>query len=88
MPKKIGTTFVPRNPVARSPLLKKGGAHQTTKTTDRRNVRQAVKSQLEDWRGDLEFERSLKDESSFDGPMIRINSKRAFDTLTARLKMM
>lgn len=66
MPKKIGTTIVPRNPVARSPLLKKGGAHQTTKTTDRRNVRQAVKSQLEDWREDLEFERSLKDESSFE----------------------
>ena len=66
MPKKIGTTIVPRNPVARSPLLKKGGAHQVTKTTDRRNTRQAVKSQLEDWRDDLAFERSLKDQSSFD----------------------
>ena len=64
MPKKIGTTFVPRNPIARSPLLKKGGAHQTTKTTDRRNTRQVVKSQLDDWRDDLQFERSLKDESS------------------------
>jgi hypothetical protein len=66
MPKKIGTTIVPRNPVARSPLLKKGGAHQVTKTTDRRNTRQAVKSQLEDWRDDLAFERSLMDESSCD----------------------
>lgn len=70
MSKKIGTTVVPRNPVARSPLLKKGGAHQTTKTTDRRNTRQEVKSQLEDWRDDLAFERSLKDESSFDESLI------------------
>lgn len=65
MPKKIGTTIVPRNPVARSPLLKKGGAHQVTKTVERRNNRQAVESLLEDWRDDLNFERSLKDESSF-----------------------
>lgn len=64
MPKKIGTTIVPRNPVARSPLLKKGGAHQSIKMTDRRNSRQAVKSQLDDWRNDLQFERSLKDEGS------------------------
>lgn len=67
MPRRvIGTsgtiTIVPRNPVARSPLLQKGGAHQTTKTSDRRNARQALEGQLEDWREDLEFERSLKDE--------------------------
>lgn len=73
MPKKIGATIVPRNPVARSPLLKKGGAHQVTKTVERRNNRQAVESQLEDWRDDLAFERSLKDESSFDlSPFLKI----------------
>ncbi len=66
MPKKIGTTIVPRNPVARSPLLKKGGAHQISKTAGRRNNRQVLKNQLDDWRDDLNFERSLKDESSFD----------------------
>lgn len=67
MPRRItttaglqGTTLVPRNPVARSPLLRKGGAHQQTKTNQRRNASQALEGQLEDWRDDLEFERSLK----------------------------
>ena len=65
MPRRvIGTsgiiTAVPRNPVARSPLLRKGGAHQETKTNQRRNARQALEGQLEDWREELEFERSLK----------------------------
>jgi hypothetical protein len=68
MPRRIvttggyrGTTLVPRNPIARSPLLRKGGAHQETKTKQRRNARQALESQLEDWRDELEFERSLKE---------------------------
>jgi len=56
----VGNTIVPRNPVARSPLLHKGGVHQETKTNQRRNARQALEGQLEDWREDLEFERSLK----------------------------
>lgn len=54
-------TTVPRNPVARSPLLRKGGAHQETKTNQRRDARRALEGQLEDWREELEFERSLKD---------------------------
>ncbi len=54
------TTSVPRNPVARSPLLRKGGAHQETKTSQRRNARQALEGQLDDWREELEFERSLE----------------------------
>ncbi len=54
------TTQVPRNPVARSPLLKKGGAHEPSKTNQRRNARYALEAQLEDWREELEFERSLK----------------------------
>jgi len=62
MSKKIGTTLVPRNPVARSPLLKRGGAHTQSKTSARRQVRQTIESQLEDWRDDLEFERSLRDD--------------------------
>lgn len=66
MPRRvIGTngtmTTVPRNPVARSPLLRKGGAHQDTKTSQRRNARHALEGQLEDWREELEFERSLRD---------------------------
>lgn len=55
-----GMTTVPRNPVARSPLLRKGGAHQETKTSQRRNARHVLDGQLEGWREDLEFERSLK----------------------------
>ncbi len=54
------TTQVPRNPVARSPLLKKGGAHEPSKTNERRNAKHALEMQLEDWREELEFERSLK----------------------------
>lgn len=72
MPKKIGTTLVPRNPVARSPLLKKGGAHQTTQTSDRRRDRQSLNRQMEDWREELAFERSLKDESAVD-PILLCN---------------
>lgn len=54
------TTQVPRNPVARSPLLKKGGAHEPSKTTQRRNDKHALETQLENWREELDFERSLK----------------------------
>lgn len=65
MPRRIiGTTLVPRNPVARSPLLRKGGAHQETKTNQRRNARQALDGQLEGWREELAFERSLKKEGN------------------------
>jgi len=68
MPRRIITntgsiTTVPRNPVVRSPLLRKGGVHQETKTSQRRGARQALNQQLEDWRDDLAFERGLKDES-------------------------
>ncbi len=65
MPRRIVSslgviTQVPRNPVARSPLLKKGGAHEPSKTNQRRNAKHALETQLEDWREELEFERSLK----------------------------
>ena len=56
-------TVVPRNPVARSPLMKKGGVHEKSKTAKRRENNQALKSQLEDWREELEFERSLRSNS-------------------------
>ena len=57
-------TVVPRNPVARSPLMKKGGVHEKSKTAKRRENNQALKSQLEDWREELEFERSLRSNSN------------------------
>lgn len=56
-------TLVPRNPVARSPLLRKGGVHEKSKTAKRQINRQSVKSQLNDWREELEFERSLRSNS-------------------------
>lgn len=47
----------PRNPVARSPLMRKGGAHQTGESAQRQHKRQALQYQLDDWRDELEFER-------------------------------
>ena len=53
-------TVRPRNPVARSPLLRKGGVHEKTKTVKRRDTKQKIEAELESWRGDVDFERSLK----------------------------
>ena len=66
MPSRINKNLIlpslkPRNPVVRSPLLQRGGAHQTSKTSLRQGARQALETQLDDWREDLEFERSLRD---------------------------
>lgn len=66
MPRRINNndtgsmTLVPRNPVARSAQMNKGGVHQETKTSQRQHARQALGAELESWRDDLEFERSLK----------------------------
>ena len=65
-------TVVPRNPVARSPLMRKGGVHEKSKTAKRRENNQALKSQLEDWREELEFERSLRSNSDL---IYRLNLK-------------
>ena len=50
----------PRNPIARSPLMKKGGVHEKSKTTQRRGSKESVKGELEDWRNDVKFEESVK----------------------------
>ena len=52
----------PRNAAARSPLMKKGGVHEKTKTSKRRASKESVKGDLEDWREDVKFERSVKSE--------------------------
>lgn len=58
-------TSAPRNPVARSPLMRKGGVHEKTATTKRRQVRKKIETELEDWREAVEFElevqKGLKD---------------------------
>ena len=56
------TSIKPRNPAARSPLMKKGGAHEKTKTSKRRSAKESVKGDLKDWRDDVKFERSVKNE--------------------------
>jgi hypothetical protein len=56
------TSTKPRNPAARSPLMKKGGVHEKTKTSKRRSSKESVKGDLEDWRDDVKFERSVKNE--------------------------
>lgn len=61
MPRRIGSTLVPRNPVARTLATRRGGAHDTSKSSERRNVRNHLNDQLENWREDLEFERELKE---------------------------
>jgi len=65
MPTKNRGTVVPRNPVARSPLLQKGGVHEESKTAKRQQNRQALNAQLDDWREEVEFERSLRSDSDF-----------------------
>ena len=61
MPRRIGSTLVPRNPVARTLATRRGGAHQASKASERRNVRSNLDNQLETWREDLEFERELNE---------------------------
>jgi len=38
----------PRNPVARSPLMKKGGVHQKSRTSERQREKDAVQSELDE----------------------------------------
>ncbi len=46
-----------RNPVARSPLLRKGGAHQESRTAARQSQRQSLRKEAEDWRLELGLEK-------------------------------
>jgi len=63
MPTNKSGTRVPRNPVALSPLLRKGGVHEKSKTAKRQQNRQALSEQLDNWREELEFERELRSDS-------------------------
>lgn len=38
-----------RNPVARSPLLRKGGPHQRGRSGERRQLHQALEAELDEW---------------------------------------
>lgn len=51
----------PRNPVARSPLMRKGGVHEKSATAKRQQAREGLNRQLDDWQDDLAFEREMQD---------------------------
>lgn len=61
MVKKVGNTLKPRNPVARSPLLRRSGAHQPKRSTQRRAARDSVLSELDEWRDELDDDRVVRD---------------------------
>lgn len=56
----MSQTLKPRNPVARSLLLRKGGVHQKSATAKRQHVRTGLNRQLDDWEDDLAFEREMQ----------------------------
>lgn len=49
------------NPIARNPLLRKGGAHQHSRSTDRRQVREALNHAVEEWANEAERDDSEDD---------------------------
>ena len=66
MPRRIGNTTVPRNHVARSLMLRRGGAHQRSRTSERQQNRARVRELTDDWREELEFEREVSIENEED----------------------
>lgn len=49
-----------RNHVARSPLLRKGGAHTKSTSSERQSEKREVEEIKENWREELDFERQIK----------------------------
>lgn len=60
MPRRVGNTIVPRNPVARSASMRRGGVHARGRTAERMGSRARVRELTEDWREELEFEREVR----------------------------
>lgn len=44
----------PRNPVARSPIMKKGGVHQKSRSSERRQENRAIEVELDTWAEDAD----------------------------------
>jgi len=57
MPRRIGNTIVPPNPVAQSASKRRAGVHQRGRTAERQRSRARVRDLTDDWREDLAFER-------------------------------
>lgn len=54
-------TIIPRNPVARSPLMHKGGVHEKSKTVRRQQANNTMQEELQDWREAVQFELEIRD---------------------------
>lgn len=67
MTKKVGNTLVPRNPVAKSLLMKRCGALAAKQSTQRSASREALQAELGDWREDPEDLRSAGSGSNTKG---------------------
>ncbi len=53
-----------RNPVARSPLLRKGGAHVKSKTGQRLNARLATHAAIEEWLDDRDDDHTMQEQKN------------------------
>ena len=53
----------PRNPVAQSPLMRKGGVHEKSPAAKRKQVQDEIGTELEDWREAVEFELEVRKRS-------------------------
>lgn len=47
---KIMSTCKVRNPIARSPFLRKGGAHVKSKSSQRFQIKRDVKKAMDEWK--------------------------------------
>lgn len=63
-------TLKPRNPYACSPLLKKGGAHRSSRSGQRHNARQAMLAELDepDWHDQLPASQAMESRPEDDAP--------------------
>jgi len=60
MPRRIGNTLVPRNPVAQVASNRCSGAHQRGRTAERQESRAQVRKFTDDWREELAFELEVR----------------------------
>ena len=59
MPRVIGNTLVPRNPITKTLRNQRGGAHTESRSAVRQQKRQSMRQELGDWREELDFERRV-----------------------------
>ena len=67
-----------RNPVARSPLLRKGGPHQRSRSGERRQLQQALDAELDAW-----FDESEERQGQAGAPVPKGTGSRSYRASTA-----